>query len=95
MPENWQNTISQTAIKHCNNFRSVRTKDLTWLQINTDTGSKIKVENTVKERDQQLLGLITIDVIKYKQKKSPYQDIIKFSMNPNINSYFNKYTMSW
>ena len=38
-----QNTISQTALKHYNQFINVRTDALRWLQINTDTGNKIKV----------------------------------------------------
>ena len=64
MTQNPQNTISSSALKNYNQFRSVRTEDLIWLQITTDTGMKLKVETTVNERDQQLLGLITIDVIK-------------------------------
>ena len=43
-----QNTISQTALKHYNQFRNVRTEDLRWLQITTDTGMKLKVETKVK-----------------------------------------------
>ena len=44
MPLNTQNTISQTALKKYNNFRSVRTEALRWLQITTDTGMRLKVE---------------------------------------------------
>ena len=43
-----QNTISQTSLKHYNQFRSVITEALRWLQITTDTGMKIKVGTTVK-----------------------------------------------
>ena len=48
MPQNPQNTRSQTAIKHYNKFRSVRTEALRWLQITTDTGNKLKFKTTVK-----------------------------------------------
>ena len=48
MPQNAQNTISQTALKYYNRFISVITEDLIWLQIATDTGNKLKVETTVK-----------------------------------------------
>ena len=43
-----QNTIIQTALKHYNQFKSVRTKALRWLHHATDTGKKLKVETTVK-----------------------------------------------
>ena len=48
MPQNPQNTISQTALKNYNQFRSVRTEALRWVQITTDTGIKLKVETSVK-----------------------------------------------
>ena len=44
MPQNPQNTISKTALKHYNQLRSVRTESLRWLQITTSAGNKIKVE---------------------------------------------------
>ena len=33
----------------------------------TDTGIKFKIETPAKERDQQLLDFITIDIIKLEQ----------------------------
>ena len=48
MPQNPQNTISQTKLKHYNKFRSVITEALIWVKITTDTGMKIKVEKTSK-----------------------------------------------
>ena len=64
MPQNPQNTIIQTALKHYNQFRSVRTESLIWLQITTYTGKKLKVETKTKEIDQKLLELITTEIIK-------------------------------
>ena len=66
-----------------------------WLQITTYIGNKLKVETIVKERDQQLLEFIKIDVIKVEQKQYPYQYIINISITPIINSSFNKNHMSW
>ena len=43
-----QNTINQTSLKHYNKFRCLRTEDLIWLHIDTDTGKKLKVETTFK-----------------------------------------------
>ena len=50
-----QNKIIQTSLKHYNQLRSVITEAIRWLQITTDTGMKLKVETTVKEKYQQLL----------------------------------------
>ena len=64
MPQNSQNTISQIAHKNYNQFRSVIPEALIWVKITTDTGIKIKVETTVKERYQQLLEFFTVDLLK-------------------------------
>ena len=61
----------------------------------TDIGIKFKVETSAKERDQQLLDSISIDVTNIEQQHYSDQDIITLPMNPIINSYFNKNTMSW
>ena len=68
MPQNPQNTISQTTIKYYNQFRSVRTETLIWLKISTDTGMKSKVATTFRERDQKLLDFITIDIFNIEQQ---------------------------
>ena len=52
MLQNPQNTISKTALKYYNPFRSVINEALIWLQITTDTGKKLIVETTVNEIDQ-------------------------------------------
>ena len=49
MPQNQQNIISQTAIKHCNEFRNVRTEDLRWVQMTTDTGINSKIKHQPKK----------------------------------------------
>ena len=64
MPQNPQNTIIKTALKHYNQFWSLITEALRWVQIATDTGMKLKVKTKVKERYQQLLDFITVDVLK-------------------------------
>ena len=48
MPQNPQNTISQTALKHYNEFRNVITEALIWVKMATDTGIKFKVETSAK-----------------------------------------------
>ena len=94
MPHNPQNKISKTALKNYNEVRNVRTEYLRWVQMNTDTGIKLKVETSSKERDQQLLYFITIDIIKLEQKHTSSQDIITLTMSPIINISFNKHRMS-
>ena len=46
MPQNPQNTISQTVLKNYNEFRGVRTGAFRWVHITTDAGMKLKVETT-------------------------------------------------
>ena len=94
MPQNPQNTISQTALRHYNELRSVRTGALVWVNMNTDIWIKLKVETTVKYRYQQLLDFITIDVLKIEQQHLPIQYIITLPMTPIINGSFNKQLMS-
>ena len=43
MPQNPPNKIIQTALKNYNQFRSVRTEALRWLQIPIDTENKLRV----------------------------------------------------
>ena len=95
MPKKPQNTISQTAIKYFNEFRSVRTKALKWVKIATDTRMKLKVERTFKGRYQQLLDFITIDVLNIEQKHTSSQYIINLPMTTIINSSLNKHPMPW
>ena len=94
MPQNPQNTISQTALRHYNELRSVRTGALIWINMNTDIGIKLKVVTTVKDRYQQLLDFITIDVLKIEQHHLPIQYIITLTMTTIINGSFNKQPMS-
>ena len=95
MPQNQQNTISQTALKNYNEFRNVRTEALRRVQMTTDTGIKFKVETSSKERYQQLLDFITIGILKLEQQNTSSQDIITLTINPIINSCFNKHPISW
>ena len=94
MPQNPQNTISQTALKHYNEFINVRTEAFRWVQMTTDTCIKFKVETSTKERDQQLLDFITIDILKLEQQHNSSEEIINLSVNPIINSSFKKHPMS-
>ena len=95
MQQNPQYTIIKTPPKHHNQCRSVWNESIRWLQIATDKGKKLKVETEVKERYQQVLDSIYIDVINIEQQHSSDKDIITPPMNPIINSSFNKHTMSW
>ena len=91
MPKKPQNKIRKTALKHYNQFRSVRTEALRWLQIARDTGLKFKVETTAKEIYEPLLEFIIIDVLEIEQRHSSSQDIISISMTTIINRSFNKH----
>ena len=64
MTQNLQNTIIKNFLKHNNQFRSVINESLIWIKIITYIGKKIKVETTVKERDQKLLDFIKMDAVR-------------------------------
>ena len=87
MPQKSQNTTIQTELKHYNQFRSVITEAIRWLQITTDTGNKLKFEITVKEIDQQLLYFINIDLLNIEQQNYSDQYIINLPITPIIKSY--------
>ena len=61
----------------------------------TDIGKQFKVETSAKEKDQQLLELITIDILKLEQQHDFSDYIINLYMNPILNSSLNKHPMSW
>ena len=61
----------------------------------TYTGIKFKVETSAKEKYQQLLDFITIDILKIEQHHNYSEDIMELSKNPIINRSFNKHPMSW
>ena len=72
-----------------------RSKDLRWVQITTNTSIKFKFETSVKERYQQLLDFITIDIINLEQQYYSNKKIITLPMNQITNSYSSKHPMSW
>ena len=74
MPQNPQNKISQTVLKHL-------TEAIRWLQITTDTGIKLKFETIVKEKNQQILDLTTIDILKIEQQHPSGQYIINLPIS--------------
>ena len=56
---------------------------------------KLKVRTVIKEKEQQLLEFITIDVLKIEQQIYRDHDILTLPMTPIINSYFKKRYMLW
>ena len=80
MPQNPQNRIIQTELKHYDQFRSVSADTIRWLQINTDTGKKPKLKTRAKEKYQQLLDFITIDVLNIEQQYCSDQENITLPM---------------
>ena len=89
MPQNPQNTISQTELKHYKQFIIFRTEALRLSIITTDTGREIKVETEAKQIYQKILDFITNEIVKVEQ------EIINLPMDIIINISFNKHYMSW
>ena len=56
---------------------------------------KLKDKTTPKERDQQLLKFIIIDLLNIEQQHLSSKFVITLPMNIIINSSFNKDPMSW
>ena len=61
--KNPQNKISQTSLKYYKFFINVINEALRQLKKTTGTVKKLKVETELKERDQKILELITIEII--------------------------------
>ena len=70
MPQNTHNTISQTALKHYNQLRSVRTEALQLIQLITDLRSKLQVETYTQHKDQQPLEFTPIGIIQVDKQPS-------------------------
>ena len=56
---------------------------------------KIQSWNSSLINRSQLLDFITIDILKLEQQHKSSEDIINLSMNPIINTSFNRHLMSW
>ena len=95
IPQNPQNKIIKTSFKHYNQFISVSTEALIWLQIATDRGKKLKFETPAKKRDQKLLDFNEIYALKIEEKYYSDKDIITLTMTPMTNSSFNEHYMLW
>ena len=63
MPGNPQNTISTTAIKRYNDYRSVRIEALEWFKITNQEGKSTRVSTITKNVEEELLDYIKIDIM--------------------------------
>ena len=63
MPDNPQNTISTTAIKTYNDYRSVRLEASEWLRITNQEGKSTRVSTITKNLEEELLDYIKIDIM--------------------------------
>ena len=63
MPKNPQNTISPTAIKKYNEYRSVRQEALEWFKITNSEGRSVRVPTIRKKVNEEALDYIKIDVM--------------------------------
>ena len=63
MPQNPQNTISSTAIKKYNEYRSVRQEALEWFKITTSEVRSVRVPTIRKKVEVEALDFIKIDIM--------------------------------
>ena len=64
MVDNPQNTISTTAIKQYNEYRSVRTETLEWVKFPSAEGQSTRVPIERKTVEKDVLDYIKIDIMK-------------------------------
>ena len=63
MRDNPQNTISTTAIKKYNDFRSVRVEALEWFKVTNKEGKSARVSTIRKRVESETLDYIKIDIM--------------------------------
>ena len=68
MPGNPQITISPTAIKKYNEYRSVRQEALEWFKITTSDGRLVCVPTIKKKIEEEALDFIKIDIMAPKTR---------------------------
>ena len=64
MVDNPQNTISTTAIKQYNEYRSVRTEALEWVKFTSAEGQSARVHTERKTVEKEVLDYIKIDIMR-------------------------------
>ena len=64
MVDNPQNTISTTAIKQYNEYRSVRTEALEWVKFTSAEGQSTRVPSERKTVEKEVLDYIKFDIMK-------------------------------
>ena len=82
MENNPQNTISTTAIKQYNDYRSVRVEALEWLKITSAEGQSTRVSTERKLVENEVLDYIKIDIMKTTTKLQDQECYI--SVAPDI-----------
>ena len=81
MKDNPQNTISTTAIKKYNDFRSVRIEALEWFKVTTSDGQSTRISTERKTVENENLDYIKIDIM---QTTTEQQQDEYVSAAPNI-----------
>ena len=69
MKDNPQNTISTTAIKKYNDFRSVRIEALEWFKVKTSDGQTSRVSTERRTVEKEVLDYIKIDIMQTNTKQ--------------------------
>ena len=70
MKNNPQNTISTTAIKKYNDFRSVRIEALEWVRFTDANGKSVRVRTNQEKVKEEVLDYITYDIMTTSNNES-------------------------
>ena len=87
MPDNPQNTLSPTAIKCYNAFRSVRVESLGWIKFTNAKGETVSVRPKSHQQDLQKLDYIDLEILTTVSADT--------HIKPKINSSLIKNKLPW
>ena len=105
MTQNPQNTLSTTAIKKYNEFRSVRIEALEYLKLTDNRGKSTRIYTNKRMINKETLDYINITILKFESTHT-MNEILKTGaptiqpengkiQNPIVNHSFNKEELDW
>lgn len=81
MPTNPQNTLSQTALKFYNGFRSIHTEALDWIRFTDTTGKSTRLHTNSYLHNNQKLDYIDVSVLRWNTTQNLQKSISNHLQN--------------
>ena len=86
MTNNPQNTVSTTAIKKYNEFRSVRQEALEWIRFTDSNGKSVRIRTCQDKVQDEVLDYITFDIMTTTTNGSR-NDFVSIPSSTNTTKY--------